>query len=83
MRRYRLHRKVFLVWGRYWAAQLVLGEIGGFGLRPKLLPPCLDIYLGPVTLAFGRNAHLTQQHERLRGCCRGFLVGDFPIEAVL
>lgn len=45
--------------------------------------PMLDLYLGPLTVGIGHNACLTDQHERLRGRCRGFFIGAYPEEAVL
>ena len=43
----------------------------------------VDFYLGPLTIALGRNAVLTEQHERLRGRCRGFIVAGSPDEVLL
>jgi len=74
----RVHRKVFLWWGGWWAVQLVLGEIGGFGVRPVLTRPLLDIYLGPLTLAIGRDPYLTEWMDRHRESCRGFVI-DEPV----
>lgn len=77
MRRKRLHSKIWLAWGRWWAIQIVFAFELALGIAFHWRRPMLDIYLGPVTIAFGRNAVLTNQHERLRGRCRGFVfVGE-------
>lgn len=79
----RIHRKVFLVYNRWFALQLVTMPEIALGFAFHWCGPMLDLYLGPLTIGIGRNAVLTDQHERLRGRCRGFLIGTYPEEAVL
>lgn len=82
-----LHQKVWLVWGRWWAVQVVLWlpEFSlGFHVEPKR--PLLDIYLPWVTIALGdhpvwsdaRYKHL----HRGRGMLYGTLTnGRWPEDA--
>lgn len=42
----------------------------------------IDLYLGPLTVAVGRLAAVTDAHDRLRSRCRGFLIAGID-EAVL
>jgi hypothetical protein len=79
----RLHRKVFLWWGPWWAVQFVKGFEISLGVAFHWKRPMLDIYLGPLTIAIGRNAVLTNMHERLSGRCRGFIIQGSPDEALL
>jgi hypothetical protein len=83
MRSHRLHRKVYLWWGRWWAVQVVTMFEVALGVAFHWRRPMLDIYLGPLTIALGRNAVLTDQHDRLRGRCRGFIIAGGPDEALL
>lgn len=80
----RPHRKVLIGWlaAGSWglAVQLVRGEIGGLGIRPVVRRPMLDLYLGPLTVSVGRVPWVTDEMDRHRGSCRGFLFAD---EAVL
>ncbi len=79
IRTLRAHRKVWLVWTTWWAVQLVLGEIGGFGVRLVATRPLLDIYLGPLTVSLGRHPIATEPDQRERFCCRGFIVTEKPV----
>jgi len=79
----RVHRKVFLAWNKWFAVQVVTMLEISLGVAFHWRRPMLDIYLGPLTLAVGRNAALTDQHERLRGRCRGFFIGEYPAGGVL
>jgi hypothetical protein len=74
--RLRPFRRTYLAWGRWWAVQFVAGEIGGFGVRPVLTRPMLDLYLGPLTISLGRHPIMTEPDQRERFSCRGFLVAD-------
>ena len=77
----RVHRKVWLAWGRFWAVQLAPQWFQlGFHLEPRR--PLLDLFLGPVTLAFGRHPALTDPRTAQRHSCRGFFIGSYPDEAV-
>lgn len=83
MRSVRPHRKVILVWGRWYAVQLVTMCELSLGVALHWRRPMLDVYLGPLTVAIGRSAVLTEQHDRLRGRCRGFIIAGTPDEALL
>lgn len=79
----KMHKKVFLWWGKWWAIQWVNMLEISLGVAFHWRRPMLDIYLGPLTIALGRNAVLTEQHDRLRGRCRGFIIAGSPDEALL
>lgn len=74
MKHLRLHRKVFLWWGRFWAVQLIAMPEFALGLRVQPRRPLLDLYLGPLTIALGRDPVRTDQAARQADSCRGFLV---------
>jgi hypothetical protein len=55
------------------------------GMRINLRRPLLDIYLGGLTIAFGRHAVYTDPRTREWDSCRGMLFPDdprFPLDAV-
>ena len=79
----RLHRKVLLAWNSWAAAQVVFMLELSLGIAFHWRRPMLDIYLGPLTIAIGRTAVLTDMHERLRGRCRGFILDGSPDAALL
>jgi hypothetical protein len=79
----RLHRKVLIAWNQWCAVQLVLMCEISFGFAFHWRRPMLDIYLGPLTIAFGNMPVLTEMHERLRGRCRGFVIAGTPSEALI
>lgn len=75
----RLHRpfpSVFLAWGKGWAAQVYLYPHFSLGVHLDFKRPLLDLHLGIMTLAFGPAAHITNQKDRHRHSCRGFLFSD-------
>jgi hypothetical protein len=80
----RIHRKVWLWWGKHWAVQLTLlhdGEVS-LGVRLNYLRPLLDLYFGPLTVALGRHAVYTDPRTRHWDSCRGMLFPDdsrFPM----
>jgi hypothetical protein len=79
----RLHRKVFIAWNSWAAVQVVFRVEIALGVAVHWDRPMIDFYLGPVTIALGRTPVLTNQHERLRGRCRGFIIAGSPDEALL
>lgn len=79
VRFHRPFRRVFLAWGRGWAAQLFLYPCVSFGFHLDPRRPLLDLHLGLVTVAFGPSAHITGQQDRRRQSCRGFLFSDDPV----
>lgn len=76
MRYERLHRKVFLWWTDYFAVQFVAVPEFSIGIHLEPARPLLDIFIGPLTIAFGKHPALTDPRTRERHSCRGFLIGD-------
>lgn len=83
----RLHKKIWLWWGKWWAVQFSMlddGECFVFGIRHNCKRPLLDIYLGShLTISFGRHAVYTDPRTRHWDSCRGMLFPDdarFPSE---
>lgn len=75
----RLHKpfpRVYLAWGKWWAAQLYLYPCVSFGVHLDPRRPLLDLHLGLVTIALGPAAHITGQEQRHIQSCRGFLFSD-------
>lgn len=81
-----IHRKVYLVWGRWWAIQVVvwIPEFS-FGFHIEPLRPLLDIYLPWVTIAIGRHPVQSDDRYQHLHCGRGFLYrtfsGNWPDDA--
>lgn len=69
----RLHRKVWLWWGRGWAMQLYLYPHVSLGVHVDFKRPYIDLHLVWLTASVGRNPVITQHADRHRGSCRGFL----------
>lgn len=82
----RIHRKVWLWWGRWWAIQWVwLHDEVSLGVRCNWRRPLVDVYCGPLTIAVGRHAVYTDPRTRTWDSCRGMLFpdsGHFPLDAV-
>jgi hypothetical protein len=76
----RIHRKVWLAWGRWWAFQLQLQPTISLGIRLELARPMLDLYIGPMTFALGRHPILTDESKRHMDSSRGFI---FSMDEVL
>lgn len=76
----RLHQKVWLWWGPWWAVQLYRGAYVSLGLHLDFRRPYVDLHLGWIIVSIGRNPVVTNERDRLRGSCRGFL---FPKDPVL
>jgi len=75
----RLHRKVFLWWGKWWAVQLTLmWDEWSLGIRANVKRPMIDFYLGGLTISFGRHAVYTDPRTRTWDSCRGMLFPDDP-----
>lgn len=72
-------RRVWVWWGRGWAVQVIADLELSLGVRLNWRAPVLDLYLGPLTLAFGRHPEITHPDEARRFSCRGFFVGDRPV----
>lgn len=84
MRAVRTHGKVWLWWSDWWAVQWV-NRWQELALGVRFIPErwCLDIYVGPLTVAVGRNPIHTPATFRYRSICRGFIVEGTPEEAFL
>jgi hypothetical protein len=65
------------------AVQVVFALEIALGIAFHWRRPMLDIYLGPLTLAFGRMPVLTESNQRLQGRCRGFIIVGTPEERLL
>lgn len=74
MQQHWTHGKVFVAWNSWAAVQVVFALEISVGFAFHWRRPMLDIYLGPLTLAFGRMPAITDGHEKLRSRCRGFLI---------
>ena len=74
-----MHRKVWLWWGAFWAAQIAAGHYFSIGVHVDWARPYVDVHLGWLIVSVGRNPVLTAERDRLRGSCRGFLFLDSPL----
>lgn len=75
----RLHPKIWLAWGRWWAFQIQMPVTLALGVRVELARPMLDVYVGPGTLALGRHPLLTSEFVRHADSCRGFVFSEEEI----
>jgi hypothetical protein len=83
MRRVRIHRKVFLWWGRWWACQAMLVPELSLGVRVEWRTPLLALFVGPVTLLIGNYPVLRDVAGSQRYGAVGFIVKGTPEEALL
>ena len=72
----RLHRKVWLWWGRWWALQVQMQNYFSIGLHLDFSRPYADLHFGWMILSIGRNPVMTHLRDRHRGSCRGMLFTD-------
>jgi hypothetical protein len=72
--------RVWLAWGKYWAAQAYWYPCVSFGVHVDPRHPLIDLHFLVFTLSLGPAAHITGQADRHRQSCRGFL---FPTDPVL
>lgn len=79
MRWFHPFRRVWVAWGKGWAAQLYLYPCFSLGIHIDFGRPLVDLHLGVLTLAVGPDAHITGQQDRHRHTCRGFLFADDPV----
>ncbi len=73
MKSFRLHRHIWLAWGSWWAIQVAPQEWLQLGFHAEPRRPLLDLFLGPVTIAFGRHPVLTAKKDIHRHGGRGFV----------
>jgi hypothetical protein len=74
----RLHKKVWIAWGRWWAVQGVWMLELSFGFRIEPRRPLLDLFLGPLTIAVGNHPVLTDPRMNQHHGGRGFVNADPP-----
>lgn len=75
----RLHRKIWLWWGRWWAVQFYWHASLSLGAHVDFTQPYLDLHVLWATLSIGNNPVMTNLKDRHRGACRGFLFPDTPV----
>jgi hypothetical protein len=80
-----IHRKVWLWWGPWWAVQWVhMWDEASLGIRFNWQRPLLDLYFGPLTIAFGKHVVYTDPRTAQWDSCRGMLFPDdqhHPLDA--
>jgi hypothetical protein len=69
----RLHRKVWLWYGRWWAVQLYLNSYVSLGLHVDFRKPYLDIHALWFIVSVGNNPVFGWPEDQQRGSCRGML----------
>lgn len=77
--RKRLHKKVWLAWGKYWAVQVYRGPYFSLGLHIDFRKPYMDVHFWWVIASVGREPVMTAERDRHRTSCRGFLFKDDPV----
>lgn len=75
----RIHRKVWLWHGRWWAVQLQWGRYFSIGAHLDLAKPYLDLHFAWFIISIGNNPVMGHWQDRLRGSCRGMLRPETPI----
>jgi hypothetical protein len=75
----RLHQKVWLWWGSWWAVQLYRNRYVSLGVHVDFRRPYVDLHLGWLIISLGRNPVITNERDRLRGSCRGLLFREDPV----
>ena len=78
MRTLRAFPRVWIAWGKWWAAQAYWYPCFSLGVHLDLRHPLLDIHFLVFTFSLGPEAHITEQKDRHRQSCRGFLFADDP-----
>ena len=68
----RVHRKVWVWWGRWWAVQFYAHWSFGIGVHLDCTRPYFDLHLGTFIVSVGRNPVITAHTDKHRGSCRGF-----------
>jgi len=79
----RLHRKVWLWHGRWWAVQLQRGGYFSIGIHLDWDKPYLDLHLWQFIMSIGNNPVMGHWQDRTRGSCRGMLRPEQPELPVL
>ena len=68
----RIHRKVWIWWGQYWAVQIYLNWYFSLGVHVDLRRPYADFHIGMLIVSVGDNPAITNHADTHRGSCRGF-----------
>lgn len=79
MRSMRLHAKVWLWWGSWWAVQFYRAGYVSLGVHVDLRRPYIDLHVLWLIASVGRNPGFTDEAEWKRGSCRGFITQDRPV----
>jgi hypothetical protein len=74
----RIHRKVWLWHGDWWAVQLYANKYVSVGLHIDFARPYVDLHLAWIIASIGSRPVITNAVDRLRHTCRGFLF-DGPV----
>lgn len=74
----RLHKKVWMWYGRWWAVQLQRGAYFSLGIHVDWARPYIDFHFWQFIVSVGNNPVLTYYRDKHRGSCRGFLT-ETPI----
>lgn len=75
----RLHRKVWLWYGPWWAFQIQRGQYVSAGIHVDWGKPYVDVHFGWGILSVGKNPVMGHWQDRTRGSCRGMLRPDVPV----
>lgn len=75
----RRHRKVWLWWGRWWAVQFYAAPYLSVGIHFDFAMPYMDVHFLWLIASIGRNPVVTNEEDRHKGSCRGFLFRDDPL----
>lgn len=74
----RVHRKVWLWWGKWWAAQLYVNAYLSLGVHVDFRRPYLDLHFLWLSVSVGNNPIFTDEADWKRNSCRGFVTNDRP-----
>ena len=69
----RLHRKVWLWYGRWWALQLQWGRYFSLGVHLDFYKPYLDLHFAWFIVSVGKNPVMGHLRDQQRGSCRGMM----------
>lgn len=75
----RVHRKVWLWWGTGWAVQLYRAPYISLGIHVDFRRPYVDLHVGWFIFSVGNRPISTDERDRKRHTCRGFLFADDPV----
>lgn len=75
----RLHRKVWIWWGRWWAAQLMINTYFSLGVHIEFRRPYIDVHVGWFIFSIGNRPERSDLIEQVRWTSRGFLRTTDPV----